>query len=211
MSRIPPVAILILLIVLCSIMPRASHANVEPCECWSCPCEGYSMPAWVGVSPKNMVVPPSARYSYCFRLINPDNCQPVVDFPPSQVELRFTLCGEASTRPTNEIMADTHSDGEGRIFWDASLAFGGSDPCSVDVLVQNAVFWTIAGVDQDLNGGVRSPDENGDGVVSLTDLVIWRSSFVTGNPRYHGDLGPEFDNTTSLSDLQTWQLHFVAP
>lgn len=170
---------------------------------WSRVCEGYS---YVGVSPKNTSVPPSAQYDFCFLLWH--NGQPVVGFPASQVELRFTACSEPSTRPLNEIPADADSDEYGRVFWREALSFGGADPCQIDVLVQNVVFHSIPPASP---GGLRSPDTTGDGLVALDDLSEWQTAFATGGPTYIGDLGPMFDGAIGLSDLVTWQIHFTAP
>jgi hypothetical protein len=66
--------------------------------------------------------------------------------------------------------------------WQTALNFGGGDPCAVRVLVQNVVFKTLA-ADQGLpgpsvDGGLRSVDENGDGLVALGDLSTFQQHFT---------------------------------
>ena len=161
----------------------------------------------IGVSPKNLSVGPAATYQY-FYTLRDNTGAPVAGFPASQVELRFTACTEQSTRPLNEIPADMDSNANGDMIWWTNLTFGGSDPCQVDVLVQNVVFFTIPPADP---GGVRSPDENGDGQVALVDLSLWQQSFVAQTPPYRGDLSEPFDDAIALLDLSVWQQHFVAP
>ncbi len=164
----------------------------------------------VGVSPKNNSVPPSAQYVYAFFLLDGAGV-PVAGFPASQVELDFSACNEPSTRPLNQIPADGDSGIGGRMEWRINLGFGGADPCHVDVLVFNQVFWTIEGTSTEPCGGLRSPDVNGDGLVALADLSIWQQAFVTGGPPFAGDLAGNFDCLTALADLSVWQQHFIAP
>ncbi len=160
----------------------------------------------IGVSPKNLTAPASFVYTYTFTLRD-NTGAPVVNFPASQVELDFDDCFEPSTRPADEIQADGPSDLNGDVVWSTNLNFGGSDPCAVDVLVQNLVFATIPG---DSPGGVRSPDVNGDGQVSLADLSLFQGAFVSGGPPYVGDLLLD-DDTPALGDLSLYQNHFTAP
>jgi len=66
------------------------------------------------------------------------------NFPAAVLELDFTTCLNASTRPANQIAADADSDVNGVVRWNTALNFGGGDPCAVRVLVQNVVFKTLA-------------------------------------------------------------------
>jgi len=161
----------------------------------------------IGASPKNLTVGPAAQYVYVYTLRDNTN-QPVEGFPASQVELDFGGCFNSNTRPTDEIPADGPSDNNGDIEWRINLTFGGADPCAVDVLVQNVVFDTIIA---DNPGGLRNPDIQGDGLVSLTDLSLFQQAFVNGGPPWQGDLAEPFDDLTSLTDLSIFQQHFVAP
>jgi hypothetical protein len=161
----------------------------------------------IGVSPKNLTAPPAAVYTYVYNLLDSSGT-PVVGFPASQVELDFTACANPSTRPQNQIPADGDSDANGDVFWSVNLAFGGSDPCQVDVLVQNQVFFNIP---PDPGGGVRSPDVNGDGSVAVNDLALWQQTFTGPQTPYIGDLAEPFDDQVAVNDLAVYQQHFVAP
>jgi len=189
-------------VLLTMIATLALAGQPDPGQCYG---DDY-----VGVSPKNLTAPPAQQYVYSFTLL--DNLgTPVAGFPASQVELRFTACNNPSTRPSNEIIADGDSDANGLITWSTNLNWGGGDPCYVDVLVQNAVFKTMGDYPTDNCGGLRSVDEDGDGNVALSDLVVWQPAFVTGGPAYQGDLAQPFDCASALADLVTWQQHFTAP
>jgi hypothetical protein len=164
----------------------------------------------IGVSPKNLTVPPSFQHVYTYQL--KDNTgAPVAGFPASQVELRFTQCTEPSSRPQNEIPADLDSDANGNVIWKDNLAFGGSDPCEVIVLVQNDEFFTVPGFATIPEGGLRSPDMTGDGLVALADLATWQQAFIGASPVYEGDIAAPYDDLVALSDLAWWQQHFTAP
>lgn len=170
----------------------------------------------VGVSPKNNCSGIALADKYAFRGTVRDNAGvPIPGFPASQLELDFGLCTELSTRPGDQIPADGDSDANGDVIWRVNLGFGGNDPCSVKVLVQNVVFKTLI-ADQanpgGLDGGVRSPDGSGDGLVALGDLVEFQQEFVNTGVRhdYRGDLNSSpFDGLTSLGDLVRFQKHFV--
>ncbi len=193
-----PLSILVAAIVCGIIVPVAFASQPDPGECYG--------DEHVGVSPKNCTVPPTVQYVYEFFLLD-EVAAPVEGFPASQVDLDFSACGG----PHNQIPADGDSDANGRIEWRINLCFSESGPCQVDVLVQDQVFWSMPGNPPDPCGGVRCPDENGDGLVALADLSTWQQAFVTGGPAYQGDLSENFDCLTALADLSTWQQHFVAP
>jgi hypothetical protein len=171
------------------------------------------------VSPKNLTVPASHRYQFTGTLRTMAG-DPVPNFPAAQLELDFGQCGNPSTRPQNQIPADFDTDANGFVIWSANLNFGGGDPCIVRVLVQNVVFKTLAAhqglPNASLDGGVRSPDENGDGVIGLANLGIFQTEFVNTGTRmdYRGDLAQAngvHDGLTTLTDLAFFQAHFVAP
>jgi hypothetical protein len=70
-----------------------------------------------------------------------------------------------------------------------------------------------------IDGGVRSPDVNGDGAIGLGDLGTMQQEFVNLGVRrdFIGDLaqtcGPpeyRFDGCTDLRDLGNLQSHFVS-
>jgi hypothetical protein len=165
----------------------------------------------------NSVVP--EPYRYAFRgIIRATDGTPIANFPASMMELDFSACHEPSTRPADQIQADRDSDEQGNVVWSQNLNFGGADPCPVRVLIQNVVFAVLAphqGLpDEAIDGGVRSPDENGDGRIAMDDLVIFQREFVNAEilrrEYWRGDLGPVFDGRTGLDDLCTFQVHFTA-
>jgi hypothetical protein len=183
----------------------------------------------VGVSPKNV----TATVKYVFTGTIRDGAGiPIDNFPASQLELDFTNCIESSTRPFNQVPADQDSFAGGQVVWTLNLDFGGADPCEVNVLVQNVVFKTLAGHQAlstgcpenppAIDGGLRSVDAQGDGVIGLQDLGALQTEFFNcqGATRndYIGDMAPVggppgtgFDGITGLSDLGQLQDHFFAP
>ena len=122
--------------------------------------------------------------------------------------MRFTACTNPNTRPQNEIPPDQDSDANGDVFWMSGLNWGGADPCQVDLLVQGELFWSLP---PDPPGGVRSPDNDSDGLVALSDLHLWQQAFVGGGPPWRGDLAQPFDDLIALFDLMVFQAHFVLP
>jgi hypothetical protein len=165
----------------------------------------------IGVSPKNDSVTDLVyQHVYVFTLRDSTGT-PIGGYPASQVELDFSGCTEPSTRPQDEIPADGPSSASGNITWLSNLTFGGSDSCSVLVLVQNVSFFTIPGYGMIPEGGLRSPDNSGDGFVALSDLSIWQQAFIGSAPIYEGDVAEPHDDLVALSDLSWWQAHFIAP
>jgi len=176
----------------------------------------------VGVSPKNLTVGQPFRYIFDGN-VRDSGGVPIADFPAEQLELDFTFCTNPSSRPADQIVADANTDIDGRAVWTVNLAFGGGDPCSVRVLVQNVVYKTLARHQSLSNenpespilidGGMRSPDENGDTFVSAQDLSLFQQEFARPNGQvrldWRGDLGPVFNGTCSAQDLSTFQQHFV--
>ncbi len=176
----------------------------------------------VTVSPKNQTV--SAGNKFIFDgILRDNNNLPIQGFPRAQVELDFTGCARASTRPGDQIPADQDSDVNGRVFWDLGVTWGGADPCEARVLVQNVVFKVLPAhqglADPGNNirdGGVRSPDEDHVAAtpgITLTDFTIFRAEFnnVNANARldWRGDFNQ--DGGTTLLDLTLFKAHFNAP
>lgn len=178
----------------------------------------------VGVSPKNECVAPANTYTFT-GTIRDGAGVPIANFPAANLELDFTNCPNQPLRPANQIAADLDSGPSGEVLWRLNLDFGGSDPCEVQVLVQNVVFATLAGHQGlttgpetppcTIDGGVRSVDFNGDNVVGLPDLGALQQEFFNTGVRldYVGDMaqGAGFDGCTSLPDLGQLQAHFFAP
>jgi hypothetical protein len=169
----------------------------------------------IGMSPKNNCVGPAHRYRYTGTLLDAVGV-PVEGFPAAEVVLHFDMCLEPTTRPIT-IAADHPSSPTGLVVWDVSLAHGGADPCEVEVFVGGVLFYTLPGhvglPNPQIDGGIRSPDANGDGVIALPDLSTWQQEFINTGVRrdYLGDLARPFDGLTSLVDLGTFQAHFVCP
>jgi hypothetical protein len=163
----------------------------------------------IGASPANLDVNPTYQYRYVY-VLRDQYGNPISGFPASLVELDFSRCTEPSTRPLDRIPGDGPSNANGEMIWSVGLAFGGNDPCSIDVLAQGHVFHTIPGADP---GGLRSTDITGDGVIALADLATWQSAFTGSIPPTPClcDVGQPFDDICSLYDLVFWQQHFVAP
>ena len=117
----------------------------------------------------------------------------------------------------NLVSADENSNINGLVYWEVGLTFGGADPCQVLVRVQGDVFATVPGHQglppAEIDGGVRSPDQNGDGLVALGDLSIFQQEFVNNGQRldYRGDLSRPCDGVTALADLSCFQIHFTTP
>jgi hypothetical protein len=168
------------------------------------------------VSPKNIFVPASCKCRF-EGILRDAQGVPIQNFPASQVVLDFVACGNASTRPLDRIPADENSDANGLVYWEVGLHFGGADPCQVLVRVQGDVFATVLGHQglppAGIDGGVRSFDENGDGLVALGDLSTFQQEFVNNGQRfdYRGDFAMPCDGVTALSDLGCFQVHFTAP
>jgi hypothetical protein len=172
--------------------------------------------ALIGASPKNQTVTAGNEFIYD-GILRDGAGVPIGDFPAAQVELDFTSCTNPSTRPSDQIGADTDSDtNTGRVFWDLGLTFGGADPCEVRVLVQNVVFEALDGGGSvpcaQIDGGLRSPDEDGGGTITLGDFTTWRAEFNNPGPNcndWRGDL--DLNGATTLSDLTRFRAHFNAP
>ncbi len=171
----------------------------------------------LGVSPRNSTAPEGFRYRYEGTLRD-SNGVPVANFPASAVWLDFSNCLNPSTRPSDRIEADEPSDANGNIHWEYMLTFGGADPCAVSVRVQNVVFHVIPGHQglpaPEWDGGVRSPDVNGDDSVALADLGIFQQEFTApGQGLDVHDWQADFDcdGIIALSDLSFFQRHFMSP
>jgi hypothetical protein len=187
----------------------------------------------LGSSPKNCVV--SAPYRYRFTGTLRDSAgAPIADYPPCDLRLDFASCNAPSSRLYTAINPDAASDANGVVVWEANLTFGGADPCRVLILARlPGLPWaTLAMIDQHLglstscpegpvviDGGIRSPDENGDHCLTLADLAIFACEFsrcqcTPGNTvrrDYEGDLGPQFVGVPTLSGLGTFVVHYTAP
>jgi hypothetical protein len=168
------------------------------------------------VSPKNICVPASCRCRF-EGILRDAQGVPIPNFPASQVVLDFTACANPSTRPMDRIPADENSNANGLVYWEVGLHFGGSDPCEVLVRVQGDIFATILGhqglPDPQIDGGVRSPDMNGDGLVAIQDLSAFQQEFTNTGPRvdYRGDVAMPCDGLTTIVDLGFFGCHFSTP
>jgi len=169
----------------------------------------------IGFSPQNNCVSltPATRYRYSGTLRNAAGA-PVANFPAADVVLDFSLCTRQTSRPVT-IPADYPSSSTGVVLWDVSLAHGGADPCGVRVLVGGEEFYVLAAHQglpgPSIDGGIRSPDDDGDGDIDLLNLSTFQQEFVNTGARrdYLGDLARPFDGITALGDLVTYQAHFA--
>ncbi len=157
----------------------------------------------LGASPLNdLITDPTFTYSFAYTLRDASNA-PVPDFPASEVALDFSGCTHASTRPSDLIHPDGPSEVNGTVLWRQSLTFGGAAPCEVRILVSGVEFLVLPGAPL---GGVRSPDNNGDGWISLADLQLYQMAFAEQQPTWRGDLNG--DDQIALADLVFLQHHF---
>jgi len=170
---------------------------------------------WVGCSPKNTIVPGGARYVFSGYLRD-DTGAPVCGFSKTQIHLDFSECTCPHTRPDDWIQSDVDSECDGYVYWSANLNFGGSCPCRIHVRVSGLIFKTLDGdgtpvPPSGIDGGLRSVDANGNGIVALDDLSVFQQEFVNTGVRhdYRGDLAQPFDGITSLVDLSWFREHFI--
>jgi len=157
----------------------------------------------LGRSPKNVeVANPTFQYTYSGVLRN-NAGQPIPNWPASDIRLEIN---DPCQNPTS-ITPDGPSDANGNITWSAvKLDQGGGSCTGVNVVF---VRLLSVGVFKVLNE-VTSPDENGDGVVSLTDLGTFQTAFINGGPQFQGDLDLS-GGAPNLSDLGFFARHFLAP
>jgi hypothetical protein len=162
----------------------------------------------LGVSPANECVPDSAQYFYRVQL-NDALGRPIANYPASGIWFDLSSCPEAYGRPADGIVhPDGNADAQGVVEWRRALAFGGAAPCAVSVVVSDGVT-PGARVLHTLTGGVRSPDQDGDGFIAPADLDAWRAAYEAGGPAWRGDLGPSmaFDDAVTVADSATLALH----
>jgi len=152
----------------------------------------------LGRSPKNA----SASNQYTFSGILRDaTSAPVDGVPADQVvlEIKAPCANPVLLNPIGP------SGPGGLVLWDAGTLNQGGGSCAgagvVDIRVQGLSFKTL--------DDVRSPDEDGDGLVALGDLAVYQQAFVNQTPIFEGDL--DCDGNIALSDLVLFQNHFTAP
>jgi hypothetical protein len=132
------------------------------------------------------------------------------------MRLDFSACSKPSTRPEDLIRADADTDSDGHVRWEINLTFGGADPCPVRVLVQNVVFKQLEPhrdlPDPEIDGGVRSTDADGDGLITLGDFNVVRHQFNGQGTRadYLGDIAQPFDGLTTVVDVAWFRCQFNA-
>ena len=127
----------------------------------------------LGRSPKNSTADPSAQYTFVGTLRD-NTGAPVPNYPANQVELDITnAC-------INDVVLnpDGPSDANGNVIWGVDTLNQGGGNCDgsavVEIRVLAAVFATL--------DDVRSPDEDGDTFVALSDLQAWQVAFVNQTP-----------------------------
>ncbi len=154
----------------------------------------------LGRSPKNSTADPTGQYTF-HGTLNDGTGAPVPNYPASSVELEIM----GGCQNPVILNPDGPSDANGNIVWGVNTLNQGGGACIgsgvVDIRVNVQSFATL--------DDVRSPDEDGDTFVALSDLQAWQVAFVAQAPLYQGDL--DCDTFIALSDLSRWQKHFVAP
>ncbi len=154
----------------------------------------------LGRSPRNEAVAPAHQYTFS-GILRDSFGNPMPGYPASMVELKIIApCQNPVT-----FLPDGASNSHGELFWGPQTLTQGGGSCAaaatVRIEVYSMLFKTL--------DAVTSPDQDGDGLVALSDLQTWQVAFVSQGPTYQGDL--DFDGLIALSDLQRWQNHFVAP
>ncbi len=154
----------------------------------------------LGRSPKNSTADPTGQYTF-HGILRDQTGTPVPNFPASSVELEI----RSDCQNPVVLNPDGPSDINGHIVWGADKLNQGGGACQGwEVVLIRINAQIFAWLDD-----VRSPDEDGDGLVALSDLQAWQVAFMTQAPIYQGDL--DCDGNIALSDLSRWQKHFVAP
>lgn len=154
----------------------------------------------VGRSPVNGGV--AQVYQYVFSGVLRDNQgTPIVAYPANLTEL---IILSPCQNPVI-LNPDTQTNAFGELTFGPLTLEQGGGSCSGPGIVELRVF----GVTFKQIDSVSSPDQNGDGLVALSDLQVWQQAFVQQTPLYQGDL--DFDDVIALSDLALWQAHFTAP
>jgi len=157
----------------------------------------------LGRSPKNVeVANPTFQYTYSGVLRNSAG-QPIVGWAANDIRLDIN----APCQNPVQLLADGPSDANGNVSWGVVKLDQGGGSCLAANVVQVRIV--SIGVFKTL-GEVTSPDENGDGVVSLTDLGTFQTAFINGGPQYQGDLDLS-GGAPNLSDLGFFARHFLAP
>lgn len=176
----------------------------------------------LAVSPKNNLGTLPAQFRYTYKCILKDSGgQLVSGYAGSRIKLDFTGCAGTNSCP-NTIASDTPSSGlDGVVAWTNNLNCGGALVCGVNILKDDVLFINESnGGPQDhaglpnasVDGGRRSPDEDGSGTVALPDVTIFKNEFNnTGTRRdYQGDVAPPHDGLTTLPDVTCFKAHFNA-
>lgn len=157
----------------------------------------------LGRSPKNIeVANPTFQYTFAGVLRNAAGT-PLGGYP---AQLDFQLIIKAPCQNPVTLLADGPSDPNGNILWGVAKLDQGGGACAGAAIVE--VRSIQLGLFKTLNE-VKSPDENGDTLVALQDLVTFQQAFVNQTPLYQGDLN--LDGLIALQDLTFFQRHFVAP
>jgi hypothetical protein len=155
---------------------------------------------YVGRSPVNGSVDPVHQYTF-HGVLRDNQGIPVVAYPANLIELEI-LAPCANPVVLNP---DAATNVNGELFFGPLTMQQGGGSCGAPVVAEVRVNGLVfASYDR-----IASPDQNGDGLVALSDLQIWQQAFVQQTPLYQGDL--DFDDVIALSDLAFWQAHFTAP
>jgi hypothetical protein len=156
-----------------------------------------------GVSPSNSSVPPIYQFSYSATLIDALGL-PVAGWPGADVGI---MVGPPCPTP-QLILASGVSSPAGVVVWsadDLDVAGGaclGPGPIAVVIVSLGCALPTPIPY-------LTSPDIDGNGLIALNDLGIFRNTFVMGGPVQNGDYSR--DGIINLVDVSWFQRHFLAP
>jgi hypothetical protein len=156
---------------------------------------------FIGRSPKNMTVEPAHQYTYTGTVFHYSTGEPWAGMPAEQVWIRFA-----------DVPFDIHPDGPadaaGHVVWGPDKLHLDGEAMQGPQIV--TIHMEIMGYPEEVwwLDEIRSPENSGDGLVALSDLVNWQMAFVQQSPRHVGDL--DCDLAIALSDLVRWQRHFMA-
>jgi hypothetical protein len=129
---------------------------------------------------------------------------PIYGFPWEDIWLESTAGSLAPCYPLG-VMADAATDLQGYTAFSGALSAGGHSAPGEKLQVYIAGT-PVACCDLDIR--FNSPDVDGNGVVDLTDLVLFSQAYTGGAYDYAGDLFA--DGVLNLSDVQVFATHYAA-
>lgn len=119
-------------------------------------------------------------------------CGPVPNF--AHEDMWLEAVGTAFAACTGGTIADANTDADGRTHWVLPLHAGGHEATRLQVVVNGSPLWQVA----PLSLRAVSPDLNGDGAVSLTDVPLFAQAYM-GAYAFRADLFT--DGVINLTDI----------